>query len=180
MAQPETKADALHSDAEKLLSAVNRGLIRFEDIPVLPGMPIGGIGVARGTKGEGAFRAYIKQPPVVARLVSQGFVESGKGAPHPWHLIKGKGVVSPADKVICQSPRRRAQAFKSAAGAAGYSNTAPRAFGRYYDRRNGCRDRRPRRALPRHPPVRHVALKTTLARSSETFVRSSRSRCSRS
>ena len=103
MVQPETKADALHSDAEKLLSAVNRGLIRFEDIPVLPGMPIGGIGVARGTKGEGAFRAYIKQPPVVARLVSQGFVESGKGAPHPWHLIKGKGVVSPADKVICQS-----------------------------------------------------------------------------
>ena len=103
MTQPETKADALHSDAEKLLSAVKRGLIRFEDIPVLPGMPIGGIGVARGTKGEGAFRAYIKQPPVVARLVSQGFVESGKGAPHPWHLIKGKGVVSPADKVICQS-----------------------------------------------------------------------------
>ena len=103
MVQPETTADTLHSDAEKLMSAVDRGLISFEEIPVLPGMPIGGIGVAPGSKGKGAFRAYIRQPPVVARLVSQGFVESGQGAPHPWHLIKGNGVVSPADKVICQS-----------------------------------------------------------------------------
>ena len=81
MAQPETKADTLHSDAEKLMSAVDRDLISFEEIPVLPGMPIGGIGVAPGSKGKGAFRAYIRQPPVVARLVSQGFVNMNSTTP---------------------------------------------------------------------------------------------------
>lgn len=108
VAQPGAKrrcsvTDTMQSDAEKLMSAVERGLIKFEDMAVMPGMPIGGIGIAPGKKGQSAFRAYIKQPAVVERLVSQGFVASAKGGPHPWHLIRGKGVVSPADKVICQS-----------------------------------------------------------------------------
>ena len=95
--------DTMQTDADKLMSAVERGLIKFEDIAVWPRMPIGGVGVAPGEKGESAFRAYIKQPAVVERLVSQGFSESGEGAPHPWYLIKGPGVVSPEDKVICKS-----------------------------------------------------------------------------
>jgi len=102
-AKRRSVTDTLQSDAEKLMSAVERGLIKFEDIAVMPGMPIGGIGVAPGEKGESAFWAYIKQPAVVARLVSQGFLDSAKGAPHPWYLIKGIKGVSPADKVICES-----------------------------------------------------------------------------
>jgi len=102
-AKRRSVTDTMKSDADKLMSAVERGLIKFEDIAVMPGMPIGGIGVAPGEKGESAFWAYIKQPAVVGRLVSQGFLESAKGAPHPWYLIKGKGVVSPADKEICES-----------------------------------------------------------------------------
>ena len=72
----------------------------------LTGMPIGGIGVGPGTdseKGRKAFWAYIRQPTVVSRLLSQGFVRSNGGAPHPWHLVKGVGVVSPTDKVLCRS-----------------------------------------------------------------------------
>ena len=98
--------DTMKTDAEKLVSAEARGLIKFEKILPMAGMPIGGVGVGPGTEGEKcekAFCAYIKQPAVVDRLVSEGFERSGGGAPHPWHLVNGVGVVSPANKVICQS-----------------------------------------------------------------------------
>ena len=95
--------DTIESNAEKLLSAEARGLIKFEKIPPTAGMAIGGVGVGPGDKGGAAFGAYIRQPAVVDRLQAEGFVRSGGGAPHPWHLVKGTGIVLPADKVLCRS-----------------------------------------------------------------------------
>ena len=123
--------DVMETDAEKLLSAVERGLFKFEDILPMTGMPIGGVGVGRGTdgeKGEKAFWAYIKQPAVVTRLVSEGFRRSGGGAPHPWHLVKGVGVVSPTDKVLCRSltPEQRKKIEVNRLNAIARENRGPR------------------------------------------------------
>ena len=96
--------DTMDSDAEKLWSASTRGLLKFEDILPIPGiMPNGGIGVGPGRKGKMALWAYIKHPAVLARLENENFVRSAAGAPHPWHLVKGNGSVSPADKARCRS-----------------------------------------------------------------------------
>jgi hypothetical protein len=98
--------DTMETDAEKLVSAAERGLIKFESILPRVGMPVGGLGVGPGSdrdKDVKAFGAYIKQDKVIARLVSEGFVRSGGGAPHLWYLVRGKGVVSPIDKVLCRS-----------------------------------------------------------------------------
>ena len=101
--------DAMETVAEMLWSASTRGLLKFEDIVPMEGMPIGGVGVGPGTKGEQAFRAYTKHAVVIARLEAEGFVRSGAGAPQPWHMVKGNGIVSPADKAICRSltPKQR-------------------------------------------------------------------------
>ena len=123
--------DVMETDAEKLLSAVERGLFKFEDILPMTGMPIGGIGIGPGTdgeKGEKAFWAYIKQPTVVTRLVSEGFQRSGGGAPHPWHLVKGVGVVSPTDTVLCRSltPEQRKKIEVNRLNAIARKNRGPR------------------------------------------------------
>ena len=48
---------------------------------------------------------------VIARLEAEGIVRSGAGAPHPWHMVKDNGRVSPASdqKAICRSltPKQR-------------------------------------------------------------------------
>ena len=94
--------DAMETDAEKLWSAKERGLIAFEDIPPMlgiPFMPAGGVGISPGTRGVQAFWAYIRRPKVIARLEAEGFVPSA-GAPHPWHQISGRpGIVSPAESI---------------------------------------------------------------------------------
>ena len=92
--------------AEKLWSASTRGLLKFEDILPIPGMPNGGIGVGPANdseRGKKAFWKYTQQPVVLVRLEAEGFVRSAAGAPHPWHLVKGNGRVSPADKAACRS-----------------------------------------------------------------------------
>lgn len=99
--------DTMNTDAEKLWSAFQRKLVRFDNIPPILGfMPNGGIGVGPFTdddKGKKAFYVYINNAKVIARLVAEGFVRSDEGAPHPWHLVKGNGRISPADKAACRS-----------------------------------------------------------------------------
>ena len=68
------------------------------------GIPLGGVGVAAGSKGGAAFYSYLKQPVVIARLQVEGFERANRGAPHPWtFLIIKPGVVSPAEKALCRS-----------------------------------------------------------------------------
>jgi len=95
--------DAMETVAEKLWSASTRGLLKFEDILPMAGMPIGGVGVGPGTKGEKAFRAYTKNAVVIARLEAEGFERADQRSPHPWYLPFASGVVSPHEKALCRA-----------------------------------------------------------------------------
>ena len=64
---------------------------------------MGAVGVAVGSKGRAAFFSYLKQPKVIARLEAEGFERAGPGAPHPWYLRLGPGVVAPGEKALCRS-----------------------------------------------------------------------------
>ena len=87
---------------EKLWSGQLRGFFEFQQIVPMEGLPQGAIGLAAGSKGSAAFFSYIKTAKVAARLVSQGFEQAGRGAPHPWFLRLAPGVVTPAQKAMCR------------------------------------------------------------------------------
>ena len=93
----------MDSAAEQLWSATTRDFLAFDSIAPTNGLPLGGIGVAAGSKGDAAFYSYLKQPAVIARLQAEGFERAARGAPHPWFLMLKLGVVSPAKKALCRS-----------------------------------------------------------------------------
>ena len=98
--------------AEQLWSATERGILDFEDVSPMAGMPAGGVGVIAGHNGgKGRFEAYLKQPTVVARLEAEGFEQAGSSAPHRWFLVKKPGVSTPAEKALSRSltPAQRDQ-----------------------------------------------------------------------
>ena len=95
--------ESMDSAAEQLWSAKTRDFFEFDSIAPTNGLPLGGIGVAAGSKGDAAFYSYLKQPAVIARLHAEGFERANRGAPHPWFLIIKPGVVSPAEKALCRS-----------------------------------------------------------------------------
>ena len=95
--------ESMDSAAEQLWSATTRDFLAFDSIAPTNGLPLGGIGVAAGSKGDAAFYSYLKQPAVIARLHAEGFERANRGAPHPWFLIIKPGVVSPAEKALCRS-----------------------------------------------------------------------------
>ena len=103
--------ESMDSAAEQLWSATTRDFLEFDSIAPTNGLPLGGIGVAAGSKGDAAFYSYLKQPAVIARLHAEGFERANRGAPHPWFLIIKPGVVSPAEKALCRSltPPQRAR-----------------------------------------------------------------------
>ena len=94
---------SMDSAAEQLWSAKTRDFFEFEPIEPTNGIPLGGVGVAAGSKGDAAFYSYLKQPAVIARLHAEGFERANRGAPHPWFLMIKPGVVSPAKKALCRS-----------------------------------------------------------------------------
>lgn len=95
--------DLMASPAEQLWSGKTRGLIEFESIAPTNGLELGGVGLAVGSKGRAAFFSYLKQPKVIARLEAEGFERAGPGAPHPWYLRLGPGVVAPGEKALCRN-----------------------------------------------------------------------------
>ena len=95
--------DLMETAAEQLWSGKTRGLLEFEWIAPTNGLPMGAIGVAAGPKGDAAFYSYLKQPKVIARLEAEGFERAGQGAPHPWYLRLGPGVVAPGEKALCRN-----------------------------------------------------------------------------
>ena len=110
--QPATKrsrasrtsaTDRVATAAEQLWSGKTRGLLEFEPIAPTEGLPMGAVGVAVGSKGGAAFFSYLKQPKVIARLEAEGFERAGRGAPHPWYLRLGPGVVAPGEKALCRA-----------------------------------------------------------------------------
>ena len=95
--------ESMDSAAAQLWSAKTRGFLEFDSIAPTNGLPLGGVGVAAGSKGVAAFYSYLKQPAVTARLQAEGFERANRGAPHPWFLTIKPGVVSPAKKALCRS-----------------------------------------------------------------------------
>ena len=95
--------DRMPTPAEQLWSGKTRGLLEFERISPMEGLPMGAVGVAPGSKGDAAFFSYLKQPKVIARFKSEGFERAGRGAPHPWYLRLEYGVVTPGEKALCRS-----------------------------------------------------------------------------
>ena len=105
----QSVTQSMDTAAEQLWSAKTRDFFEFDSIAPTNGLPLGGIGVAAGSKGDAAFYSYLKQPTVIARLQTEGFERANRGAPHPWFLIIRPGVVSPAEKALCRaltSPQR--------------------------------------------------------------------------
>ena len=76
--EPRMSAADLMETAEQLWSAKTRGLLEFEEIAPINGLPMGAIGVAVGQKGAAAFYSYLKNAKVIARLESEGF-ETSRG-----------------------------------------------------------------------------------------------------
>ena len=97
--------ESMDSAAEQLWSAKTRDFLEFDSIAPTNGLPLGGVGVAAGSKGDAAFYSYLKQPAVIARLQAEGFERANRGAPHPWFLMikPGAACVSPAEKALCRS-----------------------------------------------------------------------------
>ena len=95
--------DRMPTPAEQLWSGTTRGLLEFERISPMEGLPMGAVGVAPGSRGDAAFFSYLKQPKVIARLEAEGFERAGRGAPHPWYLRLGPGVVAPGEKALCRA-----------------------------------------------------------------------------
>ena len=94
--------ESMDSAAEQLWSAKTRDFLEFDSIAPTNGLPLGGVGVAAGSKGDAAFYSYLKQSAVIARLQTEGFERAGQGAPHPWFLPWKPGVVSPSEKALCR------------------------------------------------------------------------------
>ena len=115
----QSVTQSMDTAAEQLWSAKTRDFFEFDSIAPTNGLPLGGIGVAAGSKGDAAFYSYLKQPAVIARLHAEGFERANRGAPHPWFLIIKPGVVSPAEKALCRSltstQRARVEANRLAA-----------------------------------------------------------------
>ena len=99
----QSVTESMDTAAEQLWSAKTRDFFEFEPIEPTNGLPLGGVGVAAGSKGGAAFYAYLRQPTVIARLQVEGFERANQGAPHPWFLIIKPGVVSPAEKALCRA-----------------------------------------------------------------------------
>ena len=99
----QSVTESMDSAAEQLWSAKTRDFFEFDSIAPTNGLPLGGVGVAAGSKGDAAFYSYLKQPAVIARLLAEGFERANRGAPHPWFLMIKPGVVSPAKKALCRS-----------------------------------------------------------------------------
>ena len=95
--------DRMPTPAEQLWSGKTRGLLEFERISPMEGLPMGAVGVAPGSKGDAAFFSYLKQPKVIERLEAEGFERAGPGAPHPWYLRLEPGVVPPGEKALCRA-----------------------------------------------------------------------------
>jgi hypothetical protein len=97
--------ESMDSAAEQLWSAKTRNFLEFDSIAPTNGLPLGGVGVAAGSKGDAAFYSYLKQPAVIARLQAEGFERANRGAPHPWFMMIKPGAVcvSPAEKALCRS-----------------------------------------------------------------------------
>ena len=74
--------ESMDSAAEQLWSAKTRDFLEFDSIAPTNGLPLGGVGVAAGSKGDAAFYSYLKQPAVIARLQAEGFERASWGAPH--------------------------------------------------------------------------------------------------